>query len=89
MDRAIVERAVRALAALNTGRVTETRTGPAPVHAPVSQARESKDGEVAPCGSAHCAGCYDVGDGKKIHPPKIGEDYQKWLEQWKAEGRVQ
>jgi hypothetical protein len=44
---------------------------------------------LVPCESPHCAGCYDVGDGRKIHPPKIGEDYQKWLERWKAEGSVQ
>jgi hypothetical protein len=29
----------------------------------------------AACGSPHCAGCYEVGDGKKIHPPKIGAEY--------------
>lgn len=25
--------------------------------------------DLAACGSPDCAGCYDVGDGKKIHPP--------------------
>ena len=25
---------------------------------------------LALCDSPHCAGCYDVGDGRKIHPPK-------------------
>jgi hypothetical protein len=34
----------------------------------------ARDGVSAPCGSPDCAGCYDVGDGRKIHPPKIGED---------------
>jgi hypothetical protein len=29
----------------------------------------------SPCGSPLCAGCYGVGDGKRIHPPKCGEDY--------------
>jgi hypothetical protein len=28
--------------------------------------------DLAPCGSPHCAGCYDVGDGRKIHPPRNG-----------------
>lgn len=27
-----------------------------------------KSGATAACGSSHCAGCYDVGDGRKIHP---------------------
>jgi hypothetical protein len=25
---------------------------------------------LPPCGSPHCAGCYEVEDGKRIHPPK-------------------
>jgi hypothetical protein len=41
---------------------------------------------AAPCGSPHCGGCYSVGviDGKErfLHPPKISEDYKKWLERW-------
>ncbi len=41
------------------------------------------------CGSPDCAGCYDVGDGRKIHPPKCGEDYRAWLERWEAKGRPQ
>ena len=45
--------------------------------------------KLAPCGSAACAGCYDVGDGRKIHPPKCGEDYRIWLERWEAKGKVQ
>lgn len=27
---------------------------------------------AAPCGSPYCAGCYDIGNGLKIHPPKPG-----------------
>lgn len=46
--------------------------------------------DVAPTGgSPHCAGCYDVGDGRKIHLPKIGEDYRKWLERWQPKGKPQ
>jgi hypothetical protein len=41
------------------------------------------------CGSPHCAGCYDVGEGRKIHPPKIGEAYKKWLEDWEPKGSRQ
>jgi hypothetical protein len=50
---------------------------------------EKKSNELAPCGLPYCAGCYDVGDGRRIHPPKIGEEYRKWLERWKPDGRVQ
>ena len=46
-------------------------------------------GERASCGSPNCAGCYDVGEGRKIHPPKCSEDYRAWLERWEAKGRVQ
>jgi hypothetical protein len=41
------------------------------------------------CGSPHCAGCYEVGEGRKIHPPKIGVDYAEWLKKWEARGSVQ
>lgn len=44
---------------------------------------------LAAYGSPHCAGCYDVGDGKKIHPPKCGEEYRKWLERWQPKGKPQ
>jgi hypothetical protein len=44
---------------------------------------------LAVCGSPHCAGCYDAGDGRKMHPPKIGEEYRKWLERWKPKGKPQ
>ena len=44
---------------------------------------------VAACGSAPCAGCYDGEDGRKIHPPKCGERYRKWLERWQPEGKPQ
>ena len=33
---------------------------------------------LSPCGSPHCAGCYDVGDGRKIHPPRCGESFLHW-----------
>jgi tubulysin polyketide synthase-like protein len=44
---------------------------------------------LAACRSPHCAGCYDVGDSRKIHPPKCGEDYRKWLERWQPSGKRQ
>jgi len=50
---------------------------------------ESSTATTALCNSPDCAGCYDVGDGRKIHPPKCGEDYRKWLERWKPTGKAQ
>jgi len=44
---------------------------------------------LAACGSPHCAACYNVGDGRKIHPPKCGEEYRKWLERWQPKGKPQ
>lgn len=44
---------------------------------------------TALCGWADCAGCYDIGDGRRIHPPKCGEDYLQWLERWDAKGKLQ
>jgi hypothetical protein len=41
---------------------------------------------LAACGSGHCANCYDVGDGRKIHPPKCGEDYLGWFKRWEGRG---
>jgi hypothetical protein len=41
------------------------------------------------CGSPACAGCYDIGDGREIHPPRCGEGYRKWLERWEAKGKPQ
>jgi hypothetical protein len=74
MDRVIVERAVKALAAIGAAQQA------APERTP-SAARERDVPEVnsepvreslALCGSPDCGGCYDVGDGRKIHPPKCG-----------------
>lgn len=86
MDRTIVERAVRALAAVNTGRGIETRFAPASVRAAV---RKVEGGEIAACDSPCCGGCYKVAPGVWIHPPKCGEDYRVWLERWEARGRLQ
>jgi len=44
---------------------------------------------LAPCGSPNCGGCYDVGEGRKIHPPKCGEEYRTWLSRWEAKGKIQ
>jgi len=41
------------------------------------------------CGSPHCAGCYEVEPGVRIHPPKCGEAYGKWLDRWQPRGKRQ
>jgi hypothetical protein len=56
---------------------------------PVIDAGHLRGQPTAPCGSPFCAGCYGVGEGRKIHPPKCGEEYRKWLERWEAKGKVQ
>ena len=45
--------------------------------------------ELAPCGSPYCAGCYDVGEGRKIHPPRCGEAFLRWREWLEGKGRPQ
>lgn len=44
---------------------------------------------IAPCGSPYCAGCYDIGDGLKIHPPKASAEWEAWLRKWEPKGKVQ
>jgi hypothetical protein len=83
MDKAIVERAVQALAALNGPRRHEADS--LPHHRPDSQ-RSDVEGA---CQMPHCAGCYDIRDGRRIHPPKCGRNYDEWLKSWEAKGRVQ
>lgn len=36
-------------------------------------------------------GCYvvDNATGARIHPPKCGEKYRKWLEHWQPKGKPQ
>jgi hypothetical protein len=55
----------------------------------VADSPQAQSNGSALCGSPRCAGCYNVGEGRKIHPPKIGEDYRNWLERWKPKGKLQ
>jgi hypothetical protein len=59
-------------------------TFPSPVEVAARPQPHSK--ALAPCGSPHCAGCYDVGDGGKIHPPKCGKDFLTWFTEWEGKG---
>lgn len=61
-----------------------TQPGTGETESPVPPAAEP-----AECGSAACSGCYDIGDGKRIHPPKCGEKYREWLQRWEANGKLQ
>jgi hypothetical protein len=74
MDRIIVERAVKALAAI--GAAQQTVPEPSPITAKVRAVALVERAPVrkglALCGSPDCRECYDVGDGRKIHPPKCG-----------------
>ena len=78
-----------------TSRSPQATNCPA-LDAPVGQAAVRPDSspvkrgaQFTPCGSQDCAGCYDVRDGKKIHPPKSGEEYRNWLLRWEARGKIQ
>jgi hypothetical protein len=37
---------------------------------------------LPPCGSPDCGGCYDVGDGCQIHPPRLGRQWLEWRAKW-------
>jgi hypothetical protein len=70
MDSAIVERAVRALAAIGAAKQTVPESSPI-----ASQAQDVKGPEregLALCGSPACGGCYEVAPGVRIHPRKSG-----------------
>jgi hypothetical protein len=41
---------------------------------------------AALCGSPHCARCYEVEPGRRIHPPRASRDWLAWLEQWQPKG---
>jgi hypothetical protein len=86
-----VERAVRALKALcgpQTAPEEEQESAVTPGQSvpPTSRPAKLLEGKLAECGSPHCGGCYDVGDGRKIHPPKCGEDYLGWFKRWEGRG---
>lgn len=87
MNQAIVERAIAALAKIGAARDPK-KSADKPTKPEDTQSNPSQE-KVAPCGPLLCGGCYDVEEGKKIHPPKCGEDYRAWLERWEGKGRVQ
>jgi hypothetical protein len=55
---------------------------PAPervLRASESIAEAEQSSASAACESPHCAGCYEVARGVRIHPPKCGNDYRRWV----------
>jgi hypothetical protein len=75
--------------ALDDGMLSRVREAkPAIFEALRNRLAEARTGSAA-CGSPHCAGCYHVGDGRKVHPPKCGEGYRKWLQSWQPKGKPQ
>ena len=91
MNKVIVERAVDALAALNGPRRRGGDSSPLRENTPASVVRpEAKRmEEEAACGSPQCAGCYDVGEGRKIHPPRCGEGFLRWRAWMEGKGQIQ
>lgn len=51
--------------------------------------RDKVERDRVSCGSPDCAGCYEVGEGRKIHPPKPTQEWLKWHQKWEAAGRIQ
>src|SRR5882762_1334594 len=37
---------------------------------------------LAECGDPGCNGCYDLGDGGRIHPPRCSAEHLEWLRKW-------
>lgn len=91
MNRAILERAIEALANAGAAR-SPKRQLEKPMRREVNPPRTTsvtvQAEQMALCGSPYCAGCYEVEPGVRIHPPKTSEDFRVWLEHWEAKDRV-
>lgn len=86
--RALDDRLLARVRAAKPAILEALRNGPA--MSAVNKKQRQRDA-IAPCGSPHCAGCYvvDAETGAKIHPPKCGDEYRKWLERWQPKGKPQ
>jgi hypothetical protein len=91
MDRGIVERAVQALAALNTRQRSEPQSLPVPSTRSVKAVQTTPPSfeKRAACVSPHCAGCCEAEPGVRIHPPGSGPEWREWLLKWEPKGLVQ
>jgi hypothetical protein len=72
MSKKTVERALAALRAISKPELSHASEAdpPRPLEA------------TAPCGLPHCAGCYEVEPGRRLHPPKSSEEWLEWLAKW-------
>jgi hypothetical protein len=88
MDKAVVEQALKALAEIGATQASVPEPSQT-MSVNDSVSAERSELTNAPCGSPDCAACYDIGDERKIHPPKCGSEYRKWLERWQPKGKPQ
>jgi hypothetical protein len=44
---------------------------------------------LAPCGSPHCGGCYEVAPGVRLHPPKVSPEWTAWLNKCQTSKKLQ
>lgn len=44
---------------------------------------------LAACGDPACNGCYEVGDGRKVHPPRTSQECLEWFKRWEPTDREQ
>ena len=42
--------------------------------------------KLAPCGSPHCGGCYEVAPGVRLHPPKVSPEWTAYLQRCRKKG---
>lgn len=42
---------------------------------------------LPPCGSPDRGGCYDIGEGRRIHPPKVSPEWLEWLARWQPKSQ--
>src|SRR2546421_3172587 len=40
---------------------------------------------LADCGDPVCNGCYDVGGGRQVHPPRCSAEHLEWLRKWQPD----
>jgi hypothetical protein len=99
MNLAILDRAIEALTKVGAARNPKRQVGKpmkrednqrSTTSVPeVSRIDLSHSEQSALCGAPHCAGCYEVDPGVRIHPPKSGEEWKEWLLRWEPKGKVQ
>ena len=67
-------------------RETAIGTVPESDHSPAKRQQTCEAAQTAACGSSYCAGCYQIGPRRWIHPPKCGKD---WVQRRKSKPTLQ